>query len=194
MASITKGRDIFEHRTFCLVSGASRGLGRCIAIRFAERFPTGSVIVLMARNADGLNRTKSDAQAKNAGVRVRTVPVDLADIDDKLLRQYLAKVFEELNIAAENFEQACVVHNVATIGDESRKVTQYESKDVKKYWDLNLTSIVALNAAFFAMFPPEKVRQRVVVNISSGTIDKPFKTWSLYCAGKTYKDYLAKTD
>ena len=182
------GESVFQPRTFCLITGASQGLGRTMAIRFAGRFPAGSVLVLMARNAKGLDQTKSAIEANSPSVRVRTVPVDLGAADEDSLRQYLAKVVKELGVVAADFEQACVVHNAASLGDVSKHVTQHVSTtDMRKYWDINLTAAVVLNAVFLGMFPSDEVRQRVVINISSICALQPFRSWSLYCAGNLNK-------
>ena len=153
--------------------------------QFAGRFPAGSVLVLMARNAKGLDQTKSTIEANSPSVRVRTVPVDLGAADEDSLRQYLAKVVKELGVVAGDFEQACVVHNAASLGDVSKHVTQHISTtEMRKYWDVNLTSAVVLNAVFLGMFPSDEVRQRVVIQTSSICALQPFKSWSLYCAGR----------
>ena len=183
--SIMSGKSIFESQTFCLITGASQGLGRTIAIKFAGVFPAGSVLVLMARNAKGLEQTKSTIEANSPSVRVRTIPVDLGVADEDSLRQYLAKVVKELEVVAGDFEQACVVHNAGSLGDVSKHVTQHVSTtEMRKYWDINLTSAVVLNAVFLGMFPPDEVRQRVVIQTSSICALQPFKSWSLYCAGR----------
>ena len=182
------GESVFHSRTFCLITGASQGLGRTMAIRFAGRFPAGSVLVLMARNAKGLDQTKSTIEANSPSVRVRTVPVDLGAADEDSLRQYLAKVVKELGVVAGDFEQACVVHNAASLGDVSKHVTQHVSTtEMRKYWDINLTAAVVLNTVFLGMFPSDEVRQRVVINISSICALQPFRSWSLYCAGNLNK-------
>lgn len=184
MASITNGRSIFGLQTFCLITGASQGLGRTMAIRFAEKFPAGSVVVLMARNAKGLAQTKSAAETKNPAVRLRTIPVDLGAADEDMLRQYLGKVVKELGVVASDFEQACVVHNAASLGDVSKNVTEHVSTTyIRKYWDINLTAVIVLNSVFLGMFPKDEVQERVVIQISSICALQPFKSWSLYCAG-----------
>lgn len=165
-----------------------------MATKFAERFPAGSVIVLMARNAKGLDQTKSAAEVNNPAVRVRTVPVDLGGVDEDTLRQYLGKVVKELGVSVGDFEQACIVHNAATLGDVSKNVTQHVSTtDIRKYWDVNLTSVVALNSVFLDLFPQDEVQQRVVINISSICAIQPFRSWSLYCAGKAARNMLFRT-
>lgn len=60
--------------TTVLVTGASRGIGAAVAVRLAK---SGHDLVLWARSADGLDRSRAAAEA--AGVQVRTAVVDVSD-------------------------------------------------------------------------------------------------------------------
>ena len=62
----------------CVVTGASQGIGRAAAIRMS-REPDVSVVVLIARNADGLAKTA--AAMKGEGKRIEQIPYDLMDLD-----------------------------------------------------------------------------------------------------------------
>lgn len=57
-----------------LVTGASRGIGRAIAVRYAEE---GADLVLAATSLAGLQATRAEAEA--AGARVALQAVDVAD-------------------------------------------------------------------------------------------------------------------
>src|SRR5512134_129073 len=59
-----------------LVTGASRGLGRSIALEFARR---GADLALVARGAEPLKRTA--AAARRLGVRAESFPADLAEVE-----------------------------------------------------------------------------------------------------------------
>ena len=48
---------LFREPTFATITGASRGLGRAIAIELAAEFCSGSVIVITARNKEDLEET-----------------------------------------------------------------------------------------------------------------------------------------
>lgn len=61
-------------KVFLLITGASRGIGKQIAESFGELLGDGSMILLIARNENGLKET-----AKNIpkGIEVRIEGVDL---------------------------------------------------------------------------------------------------------------------
>jgi len=62
-------------RGFAVVTGASQGLGECIALELAAR---GFGIIAVARNRDGLDRVAEACGTLNGG-RTRVIVVDLAD-------------------------------------------------------------------------------------------------------------------
>ncbi|ELT92986.1 hypothetical protein CAPTEDRAFT_18220 [Capitella teleta] len=188
------GRDIFSLKTFCLVTGASRGLGQCMAIRFAEKLPAQSMLVLMARSLNGLESTSDQIAARASHVRTKVVQRDLSSQTETSLDALLRGLFEELKVAPRDFDQALLVHNAATLGDVSKMMTEIDSaSDLNAYWDMNLTSPLLLNTVFFRHFTQDVVDQRVVINITSLCSIKPFKSWSIYCAGKAARDMLFNT-
>jgi gluconate 5-dehydrogenase len=65
-----------EGRT-ALVTGASRGLGRAIALGFVQ---AGASVVLAARDADKLEQTADEVRA-HGNAPVKTLAFDLADLD-----------------------------------------------------------------------------------------------------------------
>ena len=59
-----------------LVTGASRGIGRAIALRLAA---SGSDVVLAARNREALE--KAAAECSELGVRARPAVIDIGEPD-----------------------------------------------------------------------------------------------------------------
>ena len=59
----------------CVVTGASRGLGRAIALAFAEQ---GADVVLAARSVADLDRLRAEIEAKGRAALVR--PTDVTDV------------------------------------------------------------------------------------------------------------------
>lgn len=62
----------------CLVTGASQGIGRAIAVEMS-RDPQVSVVILVARNVEGLDDTA--AAMATEGKVIRRIGYDLSDLD-----------------------------------------------------------------------------------------------------------------
>lgn len=62
-----------------LITGSSLGLGKAMALRFAE---SGASVVLTARRADVLEQTRREVEAVATGGRIVAVPADVGQADD----------------------------------------------------------------------------------------------------------------
>ena len=51
-------KEIIGRRSFVLITGASRGFGRSLALEMGKVVGAGSTLLLMARNKDDLEATK----------------------------------------------------------------------------------------------------------------------------------------
>lgn len=69
---------MWGRRSLLVVTGASQGLGRCIAVELSRKMAAGSVALLMARSEPGLEETKRQVADANSGVQVVCRAVDLA--------------------------------------------------------------------------------------------------------------------
>lgn len=71
-------------RALCVITGASRGLGRCIATEMSRLVKPGSVLVLVARSADDLRALQAElagSDAGSAGVVAECVAADLGQAE-----------------------------------------------------------------------------------------------------------------
>ena len=109
-----------------LVTGASRGLGRAIALKFAEQ---GADLVLVARTVGALEEL--DDRIKAMGRAATLVPLDITDFDalDRM-GQALYDRFGRLDV---------VVGNAATLGILS-PLAHVDPKIWRSTIDLNLTA------------------------------------------------------
>jgi len=184
-------QNIWSLRTFCLITGSSRGLGMRMAIRFAQLLPKNSVIVLAARDSKGLTTAKLNIEELRDDIQVYTWIVDLAEVTETALEESLATILMELRLSPAEFEQAFIVHNAGSIGDISALFTeQIDSAYLNRYWRLNLTHVVVLNSVFWKKFDICSIQQKIVINITSICAKQAFKSWSIYCSGKLFCDIL----
>jgi len=177
--------NIWSLRTFCLITGSSRGLGERMAVRFAQLLPKNSVIVLAARDSKGLTTTKKNIEEVRDDINVYTWSVDLAEVTETTLEESLNTILTELRSSPVEFQQAFLVHNAASMGDVSALFTgQIDSAYLNRYWQLNLTHVIVLNSVFWKKFDICSVQQKLVINITSICAKQAFKSWSIYCSGK----------
>ncbi|OWF39687.1 sepiapterin reductase-like [Mizuhopecten yessoensis] len=181
--------NIFLKKTFVAITGASRGLGRSIALQFSVNLPANSVIVLMARNSQALESVKFEVMSVAPNIKVLVRNYDQGNLENT---DYFKDIFNELllqnDISRDDFEQYIIVHNCATIGDVTKRSLELsDSTLVRKYYDINLTGMILLNTSFFQTFS-DSTKSRVVVNMTSTSTYDPLASFHLYSAGKAARD------
>lgn len=174
-------------RTLCVLTGASRGFGRALALLLAPLLSPGSVLVLTARNDEALRQLEAELGAGRPGLRVVRVP---ADLGAEAGVQRLLGALHELP-RPEGLQRVLLINNAGTLGDTSKGfVDLADPTEVNNYWDLNLTSMLRLTSSILKAFPDSPGLSRMVINISSLCALQPFKGWTLYCAGKAARDMM----
>ncbi|XP_048364891.1 sepiapterin reductase isoform X1 [Sphaerodactylus townsendi] len=183
-------------RGLCVVSGASRGLGRSVARAVAARLAPGSALLLVARSAAALGRLEGElAAAWGPALRLRALPADLATDAGLAAALHAARDLWPADAAPPDGgpprRLLLLINNAATLGDISKAFVDFTSPaEVNSYLNLNVTSALCLTSSILKAFPAEPGLCRVVVNISSLCALKPFKTWALYCTGKAARDMM----
>lgn len=166
--------------TFLIVTGASRGFGRTVAIEFSKKLCEGSAVLLIARDKTKLILTE-DAITNCSNVKTHIVAIDLALPDSPSYEHLLSKCIQQSGLT---YRQVILVHNAGTLGDISKTVANCTSSpEIKDYFDLNLHSVMFLTSAFLKVF--EMSERKLIINISSLAAIQPFKGWNLYCTGMT---------
>ncbi|ODM91209.1 Sepiapterin reductase [Orchesella cincta] len=186
--------EYWNQKTFCLVTGASRGIGRTIAIEFSKKVANQSVFLLMARSTSALEETKSAISAATEGrVSVITSTIDLEKPDKDAYLSAIVSALTQTNTTASDFDHSILVHNAGSLGVEKKlKVVEMEDlADLSGYFSLNVISMVILSTQFFKTFN-DTAKQRSIVQITSLSGLQPFKTWGLYCTSKAARDMLMK--
>lgn len=166
-------------KTFFLMTGASRGIGRTMAIECAAKMTTGSVIVLIARSMNGLEETKAQILAKNkSNVTVFILSLDLMHPTADQINSIFDTALSERNI--DEFQLAIIVHNVGSIGDVTQLAKQFDNMEQwHDYYAINVFSVIALNTEFLKRFSGNLPR-RLVVNITSKCGLVPCKSLTMY--------------
>lgn len=137
------------HGRKALVTGASSGIGRAIALALAEN---GATVALLARREERLLEVSSEICEK--GGIAFSVPVDLADTD--LTR-------DAVHMAASSLDGLDILINAAGVGRQAR-LTDGDINDWKTMLDINVLALSVVTREALPYFPEEGGH---IVNISS---------------------------
>lgn len=134
-----------------LVTGASRGIGRAIALEFAR---SGAVIALAGRDSAALHETASAAADAGAAVSIHTFDLSAKGTPAALVTEVLER-WERIDVLVNNagiaLSESVLDARAGEIWEETRR--------------LNLDAVYLLSR----LVGPEMVRQRqgVIINIGS---------------------------
>lgn len=109
--------SLLKKKTFCVVTGASRGLGKCIAEKLAPKLASGSLLLLMARTKAALDTLKTEIQPANNNISIIVKIFDQSNLEECANKEIFTDVLKENNNSLKDFEHAMVVHNAGTAGD-----------------------------------------------------------------------------
>lgn len=175
--------DIVGVRTFLLITGASRGFGRALALELGKVVGAGSTLLLMARSKEELETTKELVREARPGMAVEIAAVDLSTADKDVMEKAVKAVY-----AKADHEVAMIIHNAGTLGQDGRKLTDLtDIEEMSSYYRLNLFSAICLNSVFWECFPRSRM---VAINISSILAINPLETFGHYCGGKSARDAI----
>jgi len=169
-----------------VITGASKGIGREIAIQFAAKMAPDSLFLLLARSESGLEQTKTAILSGSKEVRVEVALMDLSNTKSV---QLFGEILSNLCGGGSEYQHFIIVHNAGSLGElkPCRGMKTASSVDeLNSYFTANLTSMIVLNQHFFAAVP--NTSRRSVIHITSLLAIEPAKSMSLYCTGKAARD------
>ncbi|KAK1942970.1 Sepiapterin reductase [Phytophthora citrophthora] len=198
-----------------LITGASRGFGRCLTLDFVRQLETQSVDLryrvsngtlqhLWARSESDLKETERlaraewEAKAATGELNCFLQTVDLANSVD-----YTTKLDQVLlQLEAQSYDRVFLVHNAGSLGQLGLVQECAETPtELAQYWELNVTSVLWMNKRFLDAFgasrdellasvatEKQQQTQLVIVNVTSLCGIEPFKTHMMYCTGKAARE------
>ncbi|XP_059054857.1 sepiapterin reductase [Achroia grisella] len=170
--------------TYCVLTGASQGIGRAIAVEVSKLLGPNSLMLLLARNKQELEKTASLCESNN--VKVLFESVDLSQASNQEMKDILEKSLEGKNVA--DFALNLIFHNVGSLGNLAVETSRMENVDeLREYYDLNVFKVISLNTQFLKIF--KEVEDRIViVNVTSLCAIKPMGGMAFYCSGKAARE------
>ena len=157
-----------------LITGASQGLGRALALELAAR---GWVLVIDARRADRL-----DATTRDLATRTKVVAI-AGDVTDPAHRARLVAAVEELG------RLDLLVNNASTLGASPLpELASIEPDVLRRTYDVNVVAPLALTQP---LLPLLTERHGTVVSITSDAGVEPYPTWGGYGSSKAAFEHLS---
>lgn len=162
-----------------LITGASRGLGKEIAINFASR-PDVASIVITARNIVKLNEVKILLTKINPKIDIRCIEGDLSNYETiKTLIKRLKKTKINFNVIINNAGAG----NIAPLED-------MEDNRIQEIFFINLIAPMLIIKNYLSEL--RKYRWGRIVNISSISVFKPHQLLVPYIVSKSGLGSLAE--
>ena len=159
-----------------LVTGASKGLGRSIALAIAN---SGATVIALARNSSELKEI--EAKLKTISVNSIALSCDLsksADISNA--SDLILSKFEHLSGIVHNAGMINPIGNMLDISQDDWELTL----------KVNLLGVQDLTGSLDAVIGGEKHTR--VTTISSGASQRSLHGWSAYCVSKAGLDMWTK--
>ncbi|XP_073471347.1 sepiapterin reductase-like [Aquarana catesbeiana] len=186
----TNGHNSYSLGTvLCVITGASRGFGRSLAWQLCPRVAPGSSLLLVARTEQALHVLAEELTLQYPEIGVKWVAADLGSADGVKKTVQAAKELNGWGTA----QRILIINCAGSLGDVTKSFVNFtDPLEVDRYFSFNVSSALCLTSSLLKVFHGRAGLQWLVVNISSLAALQPFKSWTLYCAGKAARDMMFK--
>ncbi|HER25832.1 MAG TPA: SDR family NAD(P)-dependent oxidoreductase [Rhodospirillales bacterium] len=166
------------HGRVTLVTGASRGIGRAIALRFASE---GAHVIALSRTQGALEELDDDIQSIG-GENATLVPADLTDFD--MIDRMGASIYER-------FGRLDVLVGNAGILTRLTPMAQIPPREWEATLAINLTANWRLLRSFDPLLRLSDAGRAIFITAEQAATHKPF--WGAYGVSKAALESMVKT-
>ena len=149
------------------ITGASKGIGRSIAITFAN---AGWDLILLSRNMDLLEKLKDEL--RNTQSKISLVKCDLSN--PKEIEECVGKLVEKYGCPSVLINNAGLAYNSDLL-----------EMDLKKWDQIIQTNLTSVFQICSLIVPKMRENGGLVINISSHASYNAFPQWGAYCVSKS---------
>ncbi|XP_076163607.1 sepiapterin reductase [Ptiloglossa arizonensis] len=175
-------------KVFMLITGASRGIGRQLAILLGSILEDGSCVLLLAKNINALQET---AKMIPTNISVVTTSVDLSKASKDELHSIIMQSLK--NKTPEEFDRVVILHNAGTMGNITECANDMTDINTwRSYYDLNVFSPIILNGVVMKIFNEDTNTEKTIINITSLFAIQPGKAVCYYATGKAAREMFFK--
>ncbi|CAG0947680.1 3-oxoacyl-[acyl-carrier protein] reductase [Anaerolineae bacterium] len=164
-----------------LITGASRGLGRALAVEFARR---GAKLILNSRSSSAAELAETERAVRVLGAAVLSVVADVADRADveRLAGESLAH-FGRVDV---------LINNASALGPTPMPyLVDYPVEDFEQVLRTNVTGSFLLTRALVGQMLTRGAGSIINVSSDAGVVGYP--TWGAYGVSKAALDHLTRT-
>jgi NAD(P)-dependent dehydrogenase (short-subunit alcohol dehydrogenase family) len=164
-------------RRVVVVTGASQGIGRAIAVRFGSE---GDAVVLAARNREGLEETAADVdEAGGVAIVVET------DVTSE------SSVGQMVDLVMQDHGRIDVVVNNSGVGGPSGKLWELAGEEWRATFDVNVFGVFNVVHAILPVMIAQKTGTVIIVGSITGK--RPLYGRSSYATSKAALIGLTRT-
>ena len=175
-------------KTFLLITGAAKGLGKTCAIEFSKNVAPGSMSLLLSRSMGGLEATKKIITSGSVPVKVQSCIQDLRKPDGVALEAKILEFLGENGAKPSDFDHAIIVHGTNVLGDLNIRALKIQDvDDLQQYFCVNAFAPVVLNSHFMNIFQDDN-KMRTILNMTSDAALRPYNSLSYYCAASMARE------
>jgi len=184
--------SLLHKKSLCVITGASRGIGKEMAVRLSSNVAQNSKFLLLSRSEDDLLATAEEIRKNKVAAEIFLCDLTKLAEGDTLLNfeNKLAAIVKN----GSPFDVAFDVHNAGDMGDVSKPVRKFENVcEIREHLERNVVSYVLLNNVFLRVVGEKDAKQRVVINITSQMAKKSLAGFGLYAIGKAGREGYARS-